>query len=372
MRYLLALFEPFIAASVRKNPADLMRAYILVGVVFMNILTGIACTFGIYMFLELPVSSKIAIGVALLLMNLGYFVTLEVFRRQANYRLAGNILICSLMIVISYPVFLSGGFHESPIVPVLSILPVMGFLLIGLRSGLRWLLVTIVLCVVLHLLAEYNLFAIQMIPDEHARNLLRIGLQVIFILSNSGALLVYEIMNERLKLQLHEERNEFEQQASHDSLTGIPNRFEFFRRLHSGMIECLDRKQKLAVLYIDLNGFKPINDHYGHQAGDTVLKVVAKRLQQALRLSDTAARLGGDEFGLVLPGIHVPEDLVLIRQKVDKVIREPIDVGSGKVQVSGSMGAAIFPDDGTDMNVLCSHADKAMYGEKHGEQAGSR
>ena len=365
MRKLLALFETFIPANVRKNPADLMRAYILVGVVFMNVITGILCTIGIYAALELPLHTKAGIASALVLMNIGYIATLLVFRRTANHRVAGNFLISSLLFVISYPVFLSGGFNESPIVPVLSILPVMGFLLLGLRSGLLWLLATALWCIALSWMAEHNLFAIQMVPDEHSRHLLRIGLQVIFMASNCAALLVYEIMNERLKLQLHAERNEFEQRASHDSLTGIPNRFEFFRRLGSGMIECQDRKQKLAVLYIDLNGFKPINDRYGHQAGDQVLQTIAKRLQQTLRLSDTAARLGGDEFGLVLPGIHVPEDLLHIRTKVLQAVREPIKLADGNiVEISASMGAAIFPDDATEMNLLCSHADEAMYQNK--------
>ena len=190
------------------------------------------------------------------------------------------------------------------------------------------------------------------------------SLQFVLLFMLGGALIVYETITGLLNKKLNEERNRFEHKASHDDLTGIPNRFEFFRRLRSVTETAAELDHKVGVVYLDLDGFKPVNDLHGHHMGDEALKIVANRLTQVLRLSDTTARLGGDEFGLILPGIHVPHDIEVIMPKVLAAIKEPMFVGDAEIVVYGSCGVSIYPDDSEDYNALCRYADTAMYRAK--------
>ena len=125
-----------------------------------------------------------------------------------------------------------------------------------------------------------------------------------------------------------------------------------------------ERDQKVAVVYIDLDGFKPINDMLGHHMGDEALKAVAGRLSKILRLADTTARLGGDEFALILPGIRLPYDIETIMPKVLAAIKEPINVNGVDMVVKASCGVAVFPVHTEDLSALCRYADMAMYRAK--------
>lgn len=128
--------------------------------------------------------------------------------------------------------------------------------------------------------------------------------------------------------------------------------------------EARDRDHKVGIVYIDLDEFKPINDLHGHHVGDEVLKIITRRVQDSLRVSDTTARLGGDEFGLILPGIKVPTDIESIMPKVLAAIKEPVVIGDNRMVVYGSCGVAIYPDHSRDYNALCRFADTAMYRAK--------
>jgi len=365
---IIKILDGFIPEHMRNNPADLMRAYMLIGVIFSNILTGIVTTIGLFLLLDLPQQTQVMFALVMVALLVIYSISLFAFKKTKNHRLVGNVMVSAVLALIIFAVCLTGGSQVSPIPQVLAIIPVMGFLLTGMRDGIKWLLVTLASYLGLYFLAINDIGTMQVIASASDRQTMATGLQIILFLVTGGALVVYEVISENLKHKLNEERDEFKRRASYDSLTGIPNRFEFFRRLKSGLVECHDRNQKLAVAYIDLNRFKPINDQYGHHAGDIVLQEISKRLQHALRLSDTAARLGGDEFGLVLPGIHVPDDLAVIMQKVEKAISEPVNIGETNVSISGSAGIAIYPDNGTDMDLLCRYADSSMYENKNRER----
>jgi len=167
-----------------------------------------------------------------------------------------------------------------------------------------------------------------------------------------------------LKRQLNYERNRFEFRASHDVLTDLPNRAEFYQRLQHGLQDIFVTETSLAVVYIDLDGFKPINDNFGHHAGDTVLKVLSARLRNMVRQHDTVARLGGDEFALILTGVKRIADVEIIITKMLGIISQPIDIGGNQVVVHGSVGIAMSPQDGSDSDTLCKLADKAMYSAK--------
>ncbi len=149
--------------------------------------------------------------------------------------------------------------------------------------------------------------------------------------------------------------------ALHDSLTGLPNRKLFFDRIEQQTLLAERNARSIAVLYIDLDGFKDINDSYGHEAGDAVLRITAARITSSVRSSDTVARLGGDEFAVILAEIHSAQDVSSIIGSVSKAIHEPVQLESSRITLGASIGAAIWPEDATTVESLISIADARMY-----------
>jgi diguanylate cyclase (GGDEF)-like protein/PAS domain S-box-containing protein len=150
--------------------------------------------------------------------------------------------------------------------------------------------------------------------------------------------------------------------AFHDSLTRLPNRLLLADRMAQAFALC-DRTQAIAaVCYLDLNGFKPINDRYGHDMGDEVLRVTSQRIQEQLRANDTAARIGGDEFVLLLTALSDASEVAPLWARMRQTIEQPIDLGEGRVVcVSAAMGMAFYPADGKTITELMRKADESMY-----------
>jgi diguanylate cyclase (GGDEF)-like protein/PAS domain S-box-containing protein len=152
--------------------------------------------------------------------------------------------------------------------------------------------------------------------------------------------------------------------AYHDALTGLPNRRLFGDRLAMAVAQAHRSRQRLAVLFLDLDRFKVINDSLGHGLGDRLLQEVAGRLQQALREGDTVARQGGDEFTLLLPAVHLALDVAKVAEKLLETLREPFRLEERELFVTASAGIALYPDDGADPETLIRNADTAMYRAK--------
>ncbi|CAN5194116.1 hypothetical protein BH10PLA2_BH10PLA2_36630 [soil metagenome] len=152
--------------------------------------------------------------------------------------------------------------------------------------------------------------------------------------------------------------------AFHDSLTCLPNRQLFFDRLSNAIHRCHRSGQMVAVLLLDLDGFKLINDGIGHAAGDQVLQATGQRLQSCLRDSDTVARLGGDEFAIVAGGLTRVVDVIAIAEKVLQRLSEVFVVESQQCQIGASIGISLYPSDGLDVETLVKRADLAMYRAK--------
>jgi diguanylate cyclase (GGDEF)-like protein len=151
----------------------------------------------------------------------------------------------------------------------------------------------------------------------------------------------------------------------HDFLTGLPNRALLQDRLARALTYAARYLHIVWVVFIDLDGFKNINDTLGHKAGDTVLKEMAKRLQFLIRESDTASRLGGDEFVLILQEEHLDgKEILRAVERIMKMVAQPMTVDGQQVLLGCSVGLAAFPADGTDANTLVEHADAAMYRAK--------
>lgn len=152
--------------------------------------------------------------------------------------------------------------------------------------------------------------------------------------------------------------------ATHDTLTNVPNRNLFFDRLEHAMASASRHSEKLAVLFIDLDGFKAVNDRLGHDAGDHILKTTANRLVGALRDSDTVARFGGDEFVAILTDVKDISKVDDVVQKIKAEIAVATTFETKAISVGVSIGAAVYPDHSINIDKLVCMADRAMYNDK--------
>jgi diguanylate cyclase (GGDEF)-like protein/PAS domain S-box-containing protein len=160
-------------------------------------------------------------------------------------------------------------------------------------------------------------------------------------------------------------QQKIEHLAHYDALTNLPNRTLFMDRLNQSIIAAKRNQHCIALLFLDLDGFKHINDMLGHHFGDLLLVQVAHRLNLCVRESDTLARLGGDEFTLILNDAHEHEDIVVVAEKVIESVNEPFMLDGSKVQVGVSIGIALYPVDADTRAMLIVAADRAMYAAKN-------
>lgn len=168
-------------------------------------------------------------------------------------------------------------------------------------------------------------------------------------------------------------RDQLEQMAQFDMLTGLPNRRMLLDQLAQMVALARRGNQRFALLFVDLDGFKRINDSYGHEAGDRVLKTVAARLSACIRSSDVVGRMGGDEFTVILSTLTRYEDAGQVAEKILQTLRRPITLPSGmQDQIGSSIGISVFPEDAQDGDGLLATADDAMYEVKHAGKNGYR
>lgn len=355
----MTMLDWFVPLSVRTDKAQRTRAYIVIGIILINFTICVFCGLGLLM-TNLSSQAKIA-GIAVVAVPaVLYCIALAVFRWQHSYLLAGNLAVAAVYIAVLSGVLLTGGYGESPIMPLWIVVPVFVFPLAGPRSGMVWAIV-IFLTMIGLLVSSVTGFKSWQLADPETLAVIKRALPVVLCFMVVSALIIYERVNEKLHKWLEEERQRFAFKASHDSLTDLPNREEFYVRLEAALHESSQKRLQMALVYIDLDGFKPVNDVHGHYVGDKVLKVTAQRLREVLRHTDVAARIGGDEFALILHGVKKRSDIDLALNKLLHTLSIPIDVEGREVKVHASAGIAIFPQDGSDMLALCRLADAAMY-----------
>ncbi|MFZ5527365.1 MAG: bifunctional diguanylate cyclase/phosphodiesterase [Pseudomonadota bacterium] len=162
-----------------------------------------------------------------------------------------------------------------------------------------------------------------------------------------------------------EAEQQLQHQAQHDALTGLPNRNMLQEQLKNAVLHAERQQQPLALMFLDLDRFKKINDTLGHHIGDNVILEVGRRLRTAMRTSDIVARLGGDEFVVLLPQISQMDDGVVVAHKVLELFSEPLRVGPHELRLTPSIGLVVYPTHGTDAATLMRHADLAMYQAKN-------
>ena len=170
-----------------------------------------------------------------------------------------------------------------------------------------------------------------------------------------------------IKMDITERKKALEQLdhlAHYDALTNLPNRGLFLDRLKQGLALSQRHERKLALLFLDLDKFKPINDNWGHGVGDLVLQEASRRMEACVRESDTVARMGGDEFVILLLNIHCESDAVLVGEKIRSALNEPFMIDEHTLSISSCLGVALYPEHGNTATELARHADTAMYQAK--------
>lgn len=199
----------------------------------------------------------------------------------------------------------------------------------------------------------------------HAENVFPVEI-VLKQITWDGELAVLATLRDISKRKEAEQKLEF--MAMHDPLTDLPNRNLFVTRLGQAIADSQIQGCAMAVLYIDLDGFKPVNDTYGHTMGDMVLKTLARRLSEVLRRTDTVARLGGDEFGVVVSRLYTETDHQAVMDKIHATVRQPMHIDGATLELGCSIGAAVYPTDGDNVDALLNLADTKMYSEKRGRK----
>ncbi len=171
-----------------------------------------------------------------------------------------------------------------------------------------------------------------------------------------GGVLVFHDVSYKRNLM-----KELAHHAHHDALTGLPNRLNFNECLNQALARAKRKQGKLAVMFLDLDRFKLINDTMGHNLGDLLLKDIAERIRQTLREGDTIARQGGDEFLVLLPEIRDEQEVISVTERILGVFSQPLILDGNEVYMTTSIGVSLYPTDGSDLETLVKHADTAMY-----------
>jgi diguanylate cyclase (GGDEF)-like protein len=185
--------------------------------------------------------------------------------------------------------------------------------------------------------------------------------QISMLQKANAELVISSIKAHKIVEQVESAKVELDYLAHHDVLTGLPNRMLLQDRIHQSIELAHRTRTQLAVMFLDLDQFKQINDAFGHAVGDQLLQSVARRLIACVRQSDTICRQGGDEFIILLPFIEHSEDAEVAAQKILLSLALPYDVDENILNISASVGISIYPDDGVDAKTLTNNADTAMY-----------
>ncbi len=180
---------------------------------------------------------------------------------------------------------------------------------------------------------------------------------------DGASVIGFHVMRQDVTSQKHEKKHLL-RLAKIDPLTGLANRAGFMQKLGASMAQSVEEERLMALMYMDIDHFKPVNDTYGHHVGDALLKAFSARLTQTLRASDTIARLGGDEFTIIMDKLARPEDASALAAKIVKAMRQPFELDGVAVSVSASIGLAYFKDGEIDPDALIREADRLLYQAK--------
>ncbi len=338
------------------------RQRILVTAACFWLLIVIALSLITPFFIEMTGSGKLASGLLFIVVSTSVFGSLSILRYSGNRFLALNFLLVSYTVSFSVGCFIFGGVL-SPTFALLIMAPVMAAIAGSVASCVAWSLIILFCSVVVVLLDRSGYEFRQIIAPQNytiaiATAYAGMGVAILSIL------VVYAEMNHKLRERLVKNNLALEHLSTHDVLTELPNRRYYERRLSLALERGAAQNKYVGLMVIDLDGFKAVNDNYGHGAGDILLITVASRLKCMLRETDFVARLGGDEFVVILEDIASKQEVIELSLKLAKSIDEPLRVRTQRIKVSASIGISLYPAHGENHLALQEKADQAMYKAK--------
>ncbi|NND67876.1 MAG: GGDEF domain-containing protein [Halioglobus sp.] len=282
-----------------------------------------------------------------------------ILRTTGNRILAVNVMLGLGLLAMVGTCYVFGG-TQSPIYPLMLLSPALASIVGSARMAIGWGICTLAFWIIVLVLERHGVQFMQVIVPANYATVSVIG-QTAAAIAVVSIIVIYAEMNKELRESLRVSNKELVQLSSSDQLTLLPNRRHYEEQFPLALQRAADRSHMVGILMIDLNGFKKINDTYGHGAGDKLLTEVAQRLRDNVRDTDLVARLGGDEFVVVLEGMKSPEQITRIAHKLSHAIEQPISVRQQPLRFSASCGVSIFPVDGRQQHELEEQADRAMY-----------
>lgn len=357
----IAVLDRFIPKEILESKEAVTKARILVGILEVNTLISVYALLSL-VFLSgqsiIDTNSVFFTSIP----TLSYVLCLWLFIKFQSIALTAKVFSISIYGSIVIASIFTGGYGVSPSLVLLVIVPVYLFMLAGRRDGILMSVLVFLTFTAFFIAQRMGIEFPQVMSTE--RNLVvEYIVWVVMFFAIFVSFIVYEVMNSVLRISLDTERNKLAHQATHDLLTGLANRRLFYERLNEAVARCKRNGELSALLYIDIDKFKPINDQYGHSAGDIVLQELSRGLKQSVRQTDTVARLGGDEFAVIAEQASTKEDILVVVQKLRDILSAPISVDGNIFSVNVSIGVVTISGD-SDPDTVCHHADAAMYNAK--------
>jgi len=358
----------FLPPRISANSDPLFRGRILIGCLRFSQVVAAIFMLNLSTLHDLTLPARALIGVLLAIMFIIFGVAPSYLRRYGNFLPVSTMLIACIFTAIETAIFFTGGPALSTTLDLAVVPALAAFCLGGRKHGFAW--AGLAVTVTVAMLVAERLFGLQF-PMLHERRPIDSAILINWIVcftSTVGIVFVYELLNQRLQHDRDMQRAQLEYLATHDLLTGVANRRKFLDVLQHAIERMHRNSGTVAVAYLDLDGFKPVNDTLGHDVGDQVLKIIAQRLNKNVRSTDTVARLGGDEFGIIMENVGNLDNAIDIASKVQQIVSRPI-AGLEELPVGSSIGIAMAPLHCMDSNTLMRMADHAMFRAKIGGSA---
>lgn len=357
------VFDAFIPANYKSDFETLQKSRILVAIILICsfiFLTALAwVNFAPDVLADGQLFGNIICSAAII----GYAICLIFFHYGGSLANTAHIAITVSYASIIAGIAVSGGPLFAPATVMILLPIIMAFILIDKQAGLVWTLIIMILHIAMVLMHTVGFHYPQLLPDnmlpvQHLAHWFMAYTAIIALMYFSDAI------NDKLQQALDAKQRHFEHLASHDTLTELANRYQFDSCLNLAIQRSRQTQKPFALLAIDLDNFKPINDEFGHDAGDTALVEIAQRLKSSVRAHDTVARLGGDEFAIILEGLSSISDVERVAEQLVERLKLPVKQLPEQPILGGSIGIALYPMHSKDKEALLKLADTAMYQAK--------
>lgn len=343
-----------------------MRTYVRLRMVVSGVLISWLLILPVLLLLEVLFYQSPPIQLFAAVIILGgmfvWFISLLSLRLFHNFTLCVHALVSTALFVILMAVLFTGGVY-SPAMFAIVIPPVLAAIFTNKRIAFFWCLVSALSCMGVYVLDLYGIRFVNLVP-EAVREFTMAFLGALSCFLVVGVLYIYEEITQKFHNLLQAEHKRFSDLAHHDDLTGLANRLHFNNTLAVALPKATETDTRVGLIYVDLDDFKPVNDNYGHDAGDQVLRISSQRMSRCVRMADTVARLGGDEFAVVLEGIESRDRLEDIVRMIEENMARPMEVFGQTLQIGASLGYSLYPDDAESAEALVQVADENMYTRK--------